>query len=120
MIKMCPAQQNEPRKTIKSPLFIVVSTCIYCWSGCFLPPLGGTFETVGSRNPENYKDGLDLIKEMGASITNVETILFDLMNREGVETLAKTRALRKWLTEFTNLHEAYSREWHRLELLRAG
>ena len=37
------------------------------------------FETVGSRNPENYKDGLDLIKEMGASITNVETILFDLI-----------------------------------------
>ena len=37
------------------------------------------FETVGSRNPENYKNGLDLIKEMGASITNVETILFDLI-----------------------------------------
>ncbi len=31
-------------------------------------------------------------------------LVFDLMNREGVETLAKTRALR--LTEFTNLHEA--------------
>jgi len=37
------------------------------------------FESVGSRNPENYKNGLDLIKEMGASVTNVETILFDLI-----------------------------------------
>lgn len=42
---------------------------------------------------------------------------FDLMNREGVETLAKTRALRKWLTEFTNLHEAIPADvilWNRL------
>lgn len=42
---------------------------------------------------------------------------FDLMNREGVETLAKTRALRKWLTEFTNLHEAIPTDvilWNRL------
>ena len=37
------------------------------------------FETVGSRNPENYTNGLDLIREMGASVTNVETILFDLI-----------------------------------------
>lgn len=42
---------------------------------------------------------------------------FDLMNREGIETLAKTRALRKWLTEFTNLHEAIPTDvilWNRL------
>ena len=37
------------------------------------------FETVGSRNRENYKNGLDLIRNMEASITNVETILFDLI-----------------------------------------
>ncbi len=37
------------------------------------------FETVGSRNPNNYENGLDLIRDMGASITNVETILFDLI-----------------------------------------
>ena len=40
---------------------------------------------------------------------------FDLMNREGVETLAKTRALRKWLTEFTNLHEAIPTDVSSLE-----
>ena len=37
------------------------------------------FETVGSRNPNNYENGLDLIRDMGASVTNVETILFDLI-----------------------------------------
>lgn len=37
------------------------------------------FETVGSRNTENYDNGLNLIREMGESITNVETILFDLI-----------------------------------------
>lgn len=37
------------------------------------------FEIVGSRNPNNYENGLDLIRDMGASITNIETILFDLI-----------------------------------------
>lgn len=37
------------------------------------------FETVGSRSEENFKNGLDLIKELGVSVTNVETILFDLI-----------------------------------------
>lgn len=37
------------------------------------------FETVGSRNEENFRNGLDLIRNLGANITNVETILFDLI-----------------------------------------
>ena len=48
---------------------------------------------------------------------------FDLMNREGIEVLAKTRALRKWLTEFTNLHEAIPDDvilWNKLLVMAAA
>ena len=38
---------------------------------------------VASRYKENYKNGLDLIKDMGAVITNTETILFDLLKKAG-------------------------------------
>lgn len=37
------------------------------------------FESVSSRNLENFENGLNLIRELGASVTNVETILFDLI-----------------------------------------
>lgn len=40
---------------------------------------------VTSRTEENYKNGLDLMRDMGAVITNTETILFDLLKRAGTE-----------------------------------
>lgn len=36
-------------------------------------------DAVASRSKGNYRNGLDLMKSMGAVITNTETILFDLM-----------------------------------------
>ncbi|MGY0373709.1 hydrolase [Clostridium sp. JNZ J1-5] len=38
---------------------------------------------VASRTKENYKNGLDLMKNMGAVVVNTETILFDLMKKSG-------------------------------------
>ncbi|MBM7866453.1 isochorismatase family protein [Heliobacterium gestii] len=38
-------------------------------------------DAVGSRSTANNANGLDLMREMGAVITNVETIFFDLMQR---------------------------------------
>lgn len=47
---------------------------------------------VSSRTVENFKNGLDLMKEMGAVISNTETILFDLLKESGTpefRTLSK-------------------------------
>ncbi len=38
-----------------------------------------SLDAVASRTVENYKNGLSLMKEMGAIICNTETILFDLL-----------------------------------------
>jgi nicotinamidase-related amidase len=38
---------------------------------------------VCSRSKENYLNGLDLMKDMGAVITNSETVVFDLMKEAG-------------------------------------
>lgn len=47
---------------------------------------------VSSRTKENYKNGLSLMKDMGAVISNTETILFDLLKISGTpefKTLSK-------------------------------
>lgn len=38
---------------------------------------------VASRTHSNYENGLDLIKEMGGTINNTETIVFDLLKKSG-------------------------------------
>ncbi|MZP29353.1 isochorismatase family protein [Heliobacterium undosum] len=38
-------------------------------------------DAICSRSSANYANGLDLMREMGATITNVETIFFDLMKQ---------------------------------------
>lgn len=38
---------------------------------------------VASRTKDNYLNGLELMKDMGAVITNTETIVFDLLKRAG-------------------------------------
>ncbi|NLJ99296.1 MAG: hydrolase [Tissierellia bacterium] len=38
---------------------------------------------VSSRFEENHRNGLDLMKDMGAVISNTETILFDLLKKAG-------------------------------------
>lgn len=50
------------------------------------------FETVSSRTNENYENGLSLLKDLGCVITNVETILFDLIKtskHESFKTISK-------------------------------
>jgi nicotinamidase-related amidase len=49
-------------------------------------------DAVSSRTKENYKNGLSLMKDMGAVISNTETILFDLLKISGTpefKTLSK-------------------------------
>lgn len=38
---------------------------------------------VSSRQKENYRNGLELMKDVGAVITNTETVIFDLMKKAG-------------------------------------
>lgn len=38
---------------------------------------------VGSRTKDNYLNGLDLIKSLGAVVTNTETVVFDLLKISG-------------------------------------
>ena len=40
-------------------------------------------DAVCSRTEENYKNGLDMMKDMGAVISNTETILFDMLKESG-------------------------------------
>lgn len=42
-------------------------------------------DAVDSRTQDNYLNGLDLLKEMGAIITNTETVLFDLLKVAGTD-----------------------------------
>ncbi|MGO1470718.1 MAG: isochorismatase family protein [Tissierella sp.] len=42
-------------------------------------------DAVSSRTEENVENGLDLLKEMGAIITNTETVLFDLLGKAGTD-----------------------------------
>lgn len=40
-------------------------------------------DAVASRTKDNYLNGLDLIKSMGAMVTNTETVVYDLMKVSG-------------------------------------
>ncbi|MGI5921746.1 MAG: hydrolase [Syntrophomonadaceae bacterium] len=40
-------------------------------------------DAVCSRFDENYENGLDLMKEAGAVITNTETVVFDILKKAG-------------------------------------
>lgn len=40
---------------------------------------------VTSRTEENYENALEMMRDMGAVISNTETILFDLLKRAGTE-----------------------------------
>lgn len=42
-------------------------------------------DAVSSRTEENLLNGLDLLKEMGAIITNTEAVLFDLLKKAGTD-----------------------------------
>lgn len=42
-------------------------------------------DCVASRTEENYNSGLDLMQNMGAVITNTETVVFDLLKRAGTD-----------------------------------
>ena len=40
---------------------------------------------VCSRSKENYLNGLSLMENMGAVITNTETVIFDLLKKAGTK-----------------------------------
>ena len=53
------------------------------------------FDAVDSRTQENKNNALDLFSEMGAVVTNTETILFDLLQVSGTPEFKKLSALIK-------------------------
>lgn len=52
-------------------------------------------DAVCSRTRENYLNGLSLMKEMGAVITNTETVFFDLMKQAGTPLFKELSKLIK-------------------------
>lgn len=52
-------------------------------------------DAVCSRTKENYKNGIFQMAQMGAVITNVETILFDLLKKAGTPQFKKLSKLIK-------------------------
>ncbi|QGT99597.1 Isochorismatase [Candidatus Syntrophocurvum alkaliphilum] len=52
-------------------------------------------DAVCSRFDENYENGLDLMKEAGAVITNAETIVFDILEKSGTPEFKAISSLLK-------------------------
>lgn len=52
-------------------------------------------DAVSSRTAENRTSGLSLIREMGAVVTNTETLLFDLLKKAGSEEFRQISRLIK-------------------------
>lgn len=52
-------------------------------------------DAVCSRTRENYLNGLSLMKEMGAVITNTETVFFDLLKQAGTPLFKELSKLIK-------------------------
>lgn len=52
-------------------------------------------DAVCSRTKENYKNGLDLMSNMGAVVTNTETVFFDLMKKAGTPLFKELSKLIK-------------------------
>ncbi|MGX7196245.1 isochorismatase family protein [Enterococcus olivae] len=46
-------------------------------------------ETVGSRIAENAQNGFELMRKLGASVTNKETIIYEIMKVAGTEEFKK-------------------------------
>ncbi len=52
-------------------------------------------DAVCSRSKENFKNGMSLMKDMGAVITNTETVFFDLMKEAGTPEFKELSKLIK-------------------------
>ncbi len=52
-------------------------------------------DAVASRTEENLSNGLDMIKDMGATITNTETVVFDLLKSSKAPEFKKMSKLIK-------------------------
>lgn len=52
-------------------------------------------DAVASRTEENLENGLDLMKSYGAKISNVETIMFELLEKAGTEEFKSLSPLIK-------------------------
>lgn len=52
-------------------------------------------DAVCSRTKENYDNGIEIMRDMGAVISNTETILFDLLKKSGTDEFRKLSKLIK-------------------------
>ena len=50
-------------------------------------------DAMGSRTEKNSKNGMELLREMGAVISNTETILFDLAGIAGTDEFKSLQKL---------------------------
>jgi len=52
-------------------------------------------DAVSSRTPENYRIGLERVRDAGAAIVSTEMVLFELLEKAGTEEFKKILALVK-------------------------
>lgn len=53
-------------------------------------------DALGSRTEKNSKNGIELLREMGAVVTNTETVLFDLAGIAGTDEFKTLQKLIIW------------------------
>lgn len=87
----CPELVNELKATGRSQVLLVGSETHICVYQTVRDLLAAEFkvqvpcDAVCSRRSLNHENGLSLMRELGAVITNTETLVFDMLKRAGTK-----------------------------------
>jgi nicotinamidase-related amidase len=87
----CPELADEVKETGRSQVIVVGSETHICVLQTVRDLLASGFavqvpcDAVCSRRTLNQENGLSLMREMGAVITNTETVVFDMLKRAGTK-----------------------------------
>lgn len=87
----CPELVDQVKQTGRNQIIVVGSETHVCVFQTVRDLLESDFrvqvpcDAVCSRHVLNYKNGLSLMREMGAVITNTETLVFDMLKKAGTK-----------------------------------
>ena len=97
----CPELVDQLKETGRSKVLVVGSETHICVYQTVRDLLAADFkvqvicDAVCSRRTLNYESGLSLMRELGAIITNTETLVFDMLKKAGTREFKVMSALVK-------------------------